>query len=200
MGYASAFLSGMPRRHGAPPFSRYTHWFVRCLLLAGLFLTGCAGLPEAFPPPIQRNSPSGPEINPVGHFVSMNGPAADAHIVRDIAAGLEAGAWRWTGQRPELRFRLSSVKGLRFVMDFALPDVTFAQRGPVAISFFINGHLLDKVRYEGGGQKHFEKAVPSAWLRTDADTLVAAEIDKVWVAPADGARLGFILSRAGFME
>lgn len=136
----------------------------------------------------------------MGHFVSMNGPVADAHIVRDIALGLEAGAWRWTGQRPELRFRLSSVEGLRFTMDFALPDVTFAQRGPVAISFFINGHLLDKVRYEGGGQKHFEKPVPAAWLRTDADTLVAAEIDKVWIAPADGARLGFILSRAGFIE
>jgi hypothetical protein len=173
---------------------------VRCLLLAGLFLTGCAGLPEAFPPPIQRNSQSGPEINPVGHFVSMNGPVADAHIVRDIALGLEAGAWRWTGQRPELRFRLSSVEGLRFTMDLALPDVTFAQRGPVAISFFINGHLLDKVRYDQGGQKHFEKPVPAAWLRTDADILVVAEIDKVWIAPADGARLGFILSRAGFIE
>jgi hypothetical protein len=56
------------------------------------------------------------------------------------------------------------------------------------------------VRYEGGGQKRFEKPVPAAWLRTDADILVAAEIDKVWIAPADGARLGFILSRAGFIE
>jgi hypothetical protein len=31
-------------------------------------------------------------------------------------------------------------------MDFAIPEVTFPQRGPVTISFFINGHLLDKRR------------------------------------------------------
>jgi len=28
--------------------------------------------------------------------------------------------------------------------------------------------------------------------------LVALEIDKVWIAPGDGAKMGFILSRAGF--
>jgi hypothetical protein len=178
----------------------YTHLFVRSLLLVGLALAGCASLPDTYPPPIQRDSIQGPEINPVGHFVSMNGPTADAHIVRDIAASTEASAWRWTGQRPELRFRLSFTKGLRFVMDFALAEVTFPQRGPVTISFVINGHLLDKVRYEQAGEKHFEKRVPAAWLRADADTLVAAEIDKVWIAPSDGARLGFILIRAGFIE
>jgi len=191
---SSSSLETEPR-----PFSRYTRFLVRWVLLVVLPLAGCTILPDTYPPPLQRPS-YGPDLNPVGHFVSMNGPNADAHILRDVSPGLEAEAWRWTQKRPELQFYLEFTENLRLVMDFAIPDVTFPQRGPVTISFFVNGHLLDKVRYDKGGEMHFERPVPAAWLRTNTATVVAAEIDKVWIAAADGARLGFILSRAGFVE
>jgi len=39
--------------------------------------------------------------------------------------------------------------------------------------------------------------VPPAWLKVDP-VIVEASLDKVWTAPADGARLGYVLRRAGF--
>ena len=167
---------------------------------AALVLAGCVNIPDSYAPPIQRSPQYGPEGNPLGHFVSMAGPNPDDFIVRDILPGDQGSAWRWTAKRPELRFQLAFTEDLRFVMDFSVPAATFPQRGPVTISVFINGKLLDKVRCEKPGEMHFDKPVPAAWLRANAPTLVAMEIDKVWVAPADGAQLGFILSRAGFVQ
>lgn len=167
---------------------------------ATLLLAGCVNIPDSYAPPIQRTARFGPEGRPVGHFVAMAGPNPEDYIVRDVLPGEPRSAWRWTGQRPELRFQLSFTNDLRFMMDLAVPESTFAQRGPVTISFFINGNLLDRVRCEKHGEVHFNQPVPAAWLRTDAPTLVAAEINKVWVSPSDRARLGFILSRAGFVQ
>jgi hypothetical protein len=60
--------------------------------------------------------------------------------------------------------------------------------------------VLGSVRYPASGEQHFEKPVPPEWVDPAKDTLVAASIDKVWVAPADGAKLGFILTRIGLMQ
>lgn len=169
-------------------------------IAAALLLTGCTSIPDTYAPPIQRSPQYGPQGGPLGHFVSMGGPNPEDHILRDVLAGDPGSAWRWTGKRPQLRFQLPFTHDLRFLMDFAVPESTFAQRGPVTISLFINGKLLDQIRCDKPGQLRFEKPVPAAWLRTDAPTIVAAEIDKVWVAPADGAQLGFVLSRAGFVQ
>lgn len=183
--------------------SLYSLFVNRCRFLilgAALCLAGCVSIPDDYAPPVQRNPIMGPEPSPVGHFVRMTDPNAEAYFLRDVAKTTEAGSWRWVYQRPELVFRLSTTRHLRFAMDFAIPEMTFKQRGPVTISVFINNRLLEKLRYEKGGQFHFEKPVPGDWLRTDANTYVSMEIDKPWVAPEDGARLGFILSSAGFVQ
>jgi hypothetical protein len=165
-----------------------------------LVLFGCTNIPDSYAPPIQRKPLTGPEQVAFGHFVDMNDPNAEAYLIQDISRTVEGGGFRWVYKRPELRFALSKSEHVRFVMDFAIPDVTMKQTGPVTVSFFINDKLLDKVRYDTPGEKHFEKPVPSGWLRTDTPTLVAAEIDKMYVAPEDGAKLGFVLTRAGFVE
>ena len=169
-------------------------------IAAALLLVGCVNIPDSYAPPIQRNPQYSPESHSVSHFVSMGGLNPEDFIVRDILPGDPGSTWRWTGKRPELRFQLSFTNDLRFLMDFVVPEITFAQRGPVTVSVFVNGKLLDKVRCDKPGEVNFNKPVPADWLRADAPTLVAAEIDKVWVAPADGAKLGFILSRAGFVQ
>jgi hypothetical protein len=64
----------------------------------------------------------------------------------------------------------------------------------------VNGRLLDKVRYTTPGYKHFEKLIPSEWLTTDVESTVSVSIDKLYVAPQDGAKFGFILSRIGFLQ
>ena len=74
-----------------------------------------------------------------------------------------------------------------------------AVTGPVTISYIVNGRLLDKVRYDTPGAKHFEKPVDSSWLKANADTVVTMELDKAWT-PEPGVKLGVTLTRAGFLD
>jgi hypothetical protein len=113
---------------------------------------------------------------------------------------LEGGSWRWTGQRPTVRLFLRSVKNLRLVMEFFIPDAVMQQTGPITIRFIVNGRALDTVRYDSPGQKRFEKAVDSSWLLPDADNIVSAELDKVYIAEADKAKLGVALNGIGFLD
>jgi hypothetical protein len=171
---------------------------VAFLILSSLLLAGCAGSP-AYPPPLQRPSfDAVPE--PVVRFVNMDDFNAAEYIVKDIQDTVEGGGWRWTHQSPELRFRLDRTERLKLIMDFAFPETNFKDTGPVTVSFFVNNKLLDRVRYETFGAKHFEKAVPDPWLHTGQDTLVRADVDPPWIAPSDNAKLGFVLYRAGFIQ
>jgi hypothetical protein len=131
-------------------------------------------------------------------FVAMRDRRANDHIVRDIDR-TDRAEWRWTNQRPELRFTLKTVANLKLAMDFIINEKTFAQTGPVTVTFYVNDHLLAKHRYAGPGPQHFEQPVPAEWLKLGDPTLVAAAVDKPYIAPADGVKLGFLLTRAGFV-
>ena len=113
---------------------------------------------------------------------------------------MEAASWRWTQKRAELRFFLDSTAHFNFKADFSVADSTFKDTGPVTISVFINDKLLDTIRCETSGEKHFEKAVPETFLHAKGVNMAAMEIDKPWVSKTDGAVLGFILTRAGFAQ
>jgi len=160
------------------------------------FLCGCGNLPEPYPPPAQRPffEPS-PEA---AHLLGMGDTGAGSHFVRDISADLQANTWRWTGKRPTIRMRSASNQNLVYSIDFAIAGSTFEQTGPVTISFFVNEHLLDRVRYAAPGPQRFQKPVPAEWLQPDENATLAAEIDKVWTPPQPGGpRLGFILIALG---
>ncbi len=131
-------------------------------------------------------------------MVNMNDEDVREHIVSDVGIGLEGGSWRWTGRRPTLKVLLVKTGGLKFVADFTVSPDTLKQTGPVTISFNIGDKVLDKSRYDTPGYKHLEKAVDPGWLQTAADTVYSAEIDKLYTAPEDGNKLGFILTRMGF--
>ncbi len=164
-----------------------------------LFLCGCVDIPTTYAPPVERKPVTGwPSRQPA--VIGMGDPEAPAYIVAGISDHVEAGAWRWAYKRAELRFILTSAAGLRLVVDFTLPEENFRQTGPVSVSFFVNDVLLETVRYEQPGTKHFEKPAPAGLLRTDAYTRLAIEIDKLYRAPRDGKLLGFILNRAGFLQ
>lgn len=178
--------------------------FPKCVRLPlatlAVLTAGCTDYPESYPPPIQRQPAEGTAAAGFRHVVAMNDPDAEAYFVQDISPALESDTWRWSGQRPTLRFVLEKVEDLEFAMDFSIPGVTFEETGPLTISFLINGRLLEKVRYDSYGEKRFEKAVEASWLKAGEDTVVAAGIDPVWVSPKDGTKLGVILVQAGFVE
>ena len=159
-------------------------------------LCGCGNLPEPYAPPAQR--PFFEAAPEAARLLAMEDADAEGHFVRDISAELEANTWRGTGQRPTIRLRPASNQGLVYSIDFAIAGSTFEQTGPVTLSFFVNDHLLDRVRYAAPGPQRFQKPVPPEWLEPDENTTLAAEIDKVWTPPQPGgARLGFILIALG---
>jgi hypothetical protein len=149
---------------------------------------------------MQRKPLTGSEPSEIGHFIDLKDAGADAYIVRDVSEAVEGGSWRWTGKRPELRFYLDSIDKLTFKAEFAIAEVTIKDTGPVTISVLINGNLLDIVHCPKSGEQYFEKPVPPKFLHANAVNTAALEIDKVWIALDDGAKMGFILSRAGFAQ
>lgn len=158
-------------------------------------MTGCN--PERDEYGRAKQGEPAPEKPTKSHIVNMNDPLAGAYIVRDISSAVEAGSWRWTGAKPELRIYLDEVHGLKFTADFTLPQNGFAHTGPVTISFFVNGKLLEKMRCDSAGARHFEKPVPEGWIepRWVADVVMAP--DKTWTGD-QGVTYGFVLTRAGF--
>ena len=172
----------------------------RCLLLAAaLALCACQNMPEPYTPPVQRQPFENFRPYRVSRIVNMSDGDAEAHFVQDITPGLE-GNWRWCRRRPTIKINMRVNDNVRFTIDFAIAEATFKETGPVTMSFFVNDRLLDKVHYPESGQKHFEKPVPAEWIEPGKEAILAAEIDKVYVAKADQARLGFILTRIGLTQ
>jgi len=131
-------------------------------------------------------------------MVDMSAPDASWHVVKDIEPGSTGDLWRWTKQNPSLKILATTTQNLKLSVDFTLWDVAFRQTGPVELTFLVNGRTLDKIRYATPGQKHFEKPIPPEWLTTDVESIVSVAIDKLYIAPEDGEKFGFILSRVGF--
>ncbi len=166
------------------------------MLLLGL--CACERLPESFPPPEQRQLPEGSNPAVEDMMIDMDSPGASDHIVKDVYAPGDA-PWRWTGQEPTFKVLVFSTANVKLIADFALWDEGFRQTGPVELAFLVNGNVLETIRYTAPGQKHFEKAVPQDWLRTDVESTIAVKISKVYVSPKDGTKFGIILSRIGFL-
>jgi hypothetical protein len=166
-------------------------------LAAGL--GACQNLPEPYPPPEQRSPVV--ELRPyrVNHVVEMSDGDAPAHFVQDIQPTLAAN-WRWTSQRPAVHVFMRDNNGVRYVIDFALPEVTFKETGPVTVRFYVNEHELDSVYYTRPGIQHFEKPVPPAWIPAGRESIASAEIDKTWTDPGDHKQFGFILTRMGLTQ
>lgn len=131
-------------------------------------------------------------------MVDVGDPEATSHFVKDVEDG--DGSWRWTAQNPTLKVLAFTQEGLSLSADFTIWETAFAQTGPVQLSFFVNDHLLDKIRYTEAGYKHFEKPVPASWLAVNPENIVAITVDKLYTAPQDGKKFGIILSRIGFEQ
>jgi len=130
-------------------------------------------------------------------MAEMSAADAETYIVSGVLGAPAGAPWRWTLQRAELNFELDRTDGWKLVADFVIPDSTFRDTGPVTVSFFINGRLLERVFCASPGKQRLEKPAPPEWLSADGVTSVVAEVDRPWVSPNDGARLGMILSRVG---
>jgi hypothetical protein len=161
-------------------------------------LCACQNMPPAYAPPEQRAPFENFAPYRINRIINMADGDADNYIVHDVLR--TGGTWRWTGKHPELRVFLRTNQSLHYVVDLTVAGATFKDTGPVTVSFFVNGHLLDKATYSAPGPQHFDEPVPEDWVEARKDAIVGAEIDKPWISPADGVALGFILNRIGLRQ
>ncbi len=120
--------------------------------------------------------------------------------MKDVSEGADSGGWRWTYDRPELRFFVKKTEGVHAVADFSIAGDTFKTTGPVTVGFFVNDKLVSTEKYTKAGTYHYDKPVPAGLIQADKATTFAIEPKPIWVAPGDGKHLGLILVRAGFVS
>lgn len=158
--------------------------------------TSCGRQPGAFPVPPQRSVDLGQDPGGLGPFVTMDDPAADDYIVRDISPARDH--HRWAFLHPELRFRIKEPGYLKFAAEFAIPEATFKVTGPVTVAAAVDGKQLGAIRCDHAGDYRMEKPVPQGVLQPGKEVRVTMEAHPRWVSPQDGAELSFYLRSAGF--
>ena len=161
-------------------------------------ITACVTMPEVYAPPVQRKPALADESPRISkRLLRMIEPETDAYIVQDIPRN-EKGPWRWARKRPTVRIYLTSTADLKLFVEYSVAEATFVQTGPVAFQFFANDQLVGQAKHDKPGTYTFEKPVPAQMLKPNAENDFAVEVDKPFIAEADGAKLGFILTSIGY--
>ncbi len=159
-----------------------------------LLLAGCAaepGVPQLVPLPPQRQLVPAPDLPYEPYFVGMSEPRAKAFIVRDIG---EPGLQSWTAANPAMQFTLSEPGEWIAEVRFNANEATLKDTGPITLTFSVNGRPVGSMRVADGSVKTF--STPVRLETTKAE--LSFTIDKPWVAPSDGAKLGVLLHAMGF--
>jgi len=166
-----------------------------CLLF--LLAAGCNDYPESYPPPEQRVPLTPLETGEEMAFVEAGEAGAEFYFVNDIRA-LEVDQWRWTGEAPTLRYLLYDVDDLTFLMEFALPEVSFKNTNRITVTFLVNGKEVGRKQYDTPGRRQFEAPVDPDWLVSGEETAVTARVNPALVLPDSGLKYGLIFFKAGF--
>jgi hypothetical protein len=133
-----------------------------------------------------------------GETMTIGKPGASQYVVKGVLLGDPKSEAFWTLDEPELKFLLSSAQHHVFRERIFVPQETLKQTGPLVVDFYVNGHLLDQARFAKDGDVLYQHDVPVEWLKTGALTTVKMRVHNPYIAPRDGARLGFLLRSAGF--
>ena len=168
------------------------------LVIGALLTVSCGRQPGVYAAPPQASLDLGIDPDGPHEFVYMDDPVVDDYLVNDISP--ERGFRRWAFTHPELRFRLTEVRNLIFVAEFAIPEVTFKVTGPVTVSYAVNGRTLGFLRCDHPGDFHLRKPVPEGLVEPDKFVPVTFEANPRWISPDDGAQLSFLLRSAGFIH
>ena len=122
-------------------------------------------------------------------------PGSQRHLLRDFMEALQR---PWTFARPALLFYVPRRSGVRFKMDFVIASHTFKETGPQRLTVWLNGRQIGQKLYRAPGEHTFEQEIAPEWLRSDGIALVETTLDKYYVAPDDGQKLGYLFVRGGF--
>jgi hypothetical protein len=162
-----------------------------------LLACSCSRQPAYFNVPRQQRAFTGQDPQPDLRYVAMSNPSVSRFIVKDIVAGPGGDRRRWTFSRPELRLLFHDAENQKLTANFDVVPDTFRVTGPITVAFFVNGARVGSVYCPKPGSYHFEAGIEDGILQSGEVTTVAAEADKPWTSPVDGAQLGFLLVDAG---
>jgi hypothetical protein len=168
----------------------------RALLVVAAALAGCSS--GWVPLPRQEPPVDAPEPPDHRFFLHMASPGATRYVVQDIHNA--PGLFRWTGPTPTVRLALPDPGPWLARIEFALPEPTFRQTGPVTVRLQVNGRLLVERRYEKPGEYSLEQQTPPQMLAGGGEAALQAEISPVYRAERDGAQLGCLLKAIGFLR
>ena len=173
---------------------------MRLNFFALVLLSGCTPVPQWYSIPNQRTARPETEPAGIGSFMTFGEKQAPEHIVSDVVAGSGTEVWRWTNQKPTLKFVVMEANRWTFQIAFALPEATWTQTGPVTLRVYVNDQLIATAANLPSGRHELRWPVPAGLLKANVETIVRMELDKVFIAEADQARLGMILENAGFVK
>jgi len=162
-----------------------------------LSLAACTPLPESYPVPEQRRHADGPEPEPLGAMVTFSDERAPDYVLGGFLPAAPNEMWRWAADKPTVRVRTAVKDNLRLRVHFTLPDESHKPLLPITVRYFVNDRLLESVAYNRTGEMNYTKNVPPDWISTTADNQIRCEISPVYVAEADKAKLGMIISEIG---
>jgi hypothetical protein len=133
------------------------------------------------------------------NWIDCTRGGAARHFLRGAQDMMEPDRWRWTFEKPAILFRVPRRDGVRFKMDFTIHGPSFGELLPLELTVRVNGKEIGRRRYGTPGSQTFEQAVPAGLLRADGVALVETELDKYYVSPLDGQKLGYLFERGGFL-
>lgn len=164
------------------------------LVLFGL-LAACTSRQALEPIPAQPPAveAADPPFRPC--FVWMSEPRANSLIVSDIQTNP---SWkRWTAAKPSVRCTLPAEGNWQAAFDFEVSDATLQHTGPITLTWQANGRPLGQMRCDHQAAYRFRAPLPEDMA--GASVILEAVIDHPWVSPADGAKLGVLLTAVGFL-
>lgn len=164
-----------------------------------LLLCSCTPIPESYPVPAQHTPVTAPEPAILHSFISMTDPRAEVFLVKGIGV-IEGLKWRWTTEAPRLRLHVEDTSDLDVVIDFTVSEVTLKQTGPIRLQVFANDRLIGRETFPQAGDKTFRHPVPSEFLKSNEENELSLLVENPWISPVDGAKLGVLLTDAGFLK
>jgi hypothetical protein len=162
--------------------------------LAGL--GGCTPALE-YPPPTQKVMPTGEEPPGGTNTVVISDRNVNMAVVRDVLGGDPGSPWRWTNQHPRLRVWIQPGDRVNFYVRFTIAGDVVKKVGPQTIRMMVDEQVLDTKTFGTEGEQEYQKPVPPAMLGDRREIIVGMDIDPVFIAPADGMKLGVLLQEIG---
>ena len=159
----------------------------------------CGGPPDVYAPPTPRKPVDVFGTDSMSSWTAMGSSDAATYIVRDIGSDVQAEAWRWALEHPEMRFFLKSASGWKAKVDYSIAQSLLEKTGPLTLTFLVNNTPIDSVRHDHDGRFTWEKPVPESALMAGGFNYLRIEPDKTAVE-ATGRPISFILTAAGFVR